>query len=99
MELIAATVTGAAALAAVIAAIALAAGSPTVRASSNSSLGVKVLADAHGATLYVLTPESEHHLLCTSSACLKLWPPLTVGSRSSKLTLGAGVHGHLACCR
>jgi predicted lipoprotein with Yx(FWY)xxD motif len=84
-------------VAASITAVALAHGSqtPTVAAASNSKLQESVVIDAQGRTLYALSPETSRHLLCKSSACLHLWPPLTVGSRAIKLKAGAGVHGTL----
>jgi predicted lipoprotein with Yx(FWY)xxD motif len=88
------------ALAASLAAMALAAGSSlTVSSASNSVLGKQVAVDAQGRTLYALSPETTHHLLCKSSECLKFWPPLTVHSRKTKLKAGPGLHGHLAILR
>jgi|HubBroStandDraft_4_1064222.scaffolds.fasta_scaffold34835_3 predicted lipoprotein with Yx(FWY)xxD motif len=89
------------ALIAMFAAMALAAGSaaPTVGSATNAKFSEKIVVDAHGRTLYALSPETTHHLLCKSSACLAAWPPLTVRSRKTKLTAGAGVHGHLAILR
>ena len=84
------------ALGAVFAAMALASGPATVGSASSATLGQRVLVNAKGRTLYVLTPETSRHLLCTSSECLKFWPPLTVPSRGTKLVRGAGVHGRLA---
>ncbi len=84
------------ALGAAFAAIALASSSATVSSASSATLGERVLVNAKGRTLYVLTPETARHLLCTSSECLKFWPPLTVPSRGTKLVRGAGVHGRLA---
>jgi predicted lipoprotein with Yx(FWY)xxD motif len=82
------------------AAVALAAsGTPTVGSASNSQLGKRVAVSAQGRTLYSLSPETTHHLLCTSAACLKTWPPLTVPSRKTKLKAGSGVHGQLAILR
>jgi len=83
-----------------LAAMALAAGNTaTVGSASNSTLGEQLVVDAHGRTLYALSPETAHHLLCKSSACLKFWPPLTVHSSKTKLLAGPGVHGHLAILR
>lgn len=83
-----------------LAAMALAAGSTaTVGPASNSTLGKQIVVDAQGRTLYALSPETTHHLLCKSSECLKFWPPLTVRSSKTKLLAGAGVHGHLAILR
>jgi predicted lipoprotein with Yx(FWY)xxD motif len=83
------------ALAAAFAAMALASSPATVGSASSTTLGERVLVNAKGRTLYVLTPETSRHLLCTSSECLKFWPPLTVPSRATKLVRGAGVHGRL----
>jgi predicted lipoprotein with Yx(FWY)xxD motif len=81
-------------------AMALAAGSAaTVSSASNSTLGEQIVIDAQGRTLYALSPETAHHLLCKSSECLKFWPPLTVHSSKTKLLAGPGVHGHLAILR
>jgi predicted lipoprotein with Yx(FWY)xxD motif len=82
-------------LGAVFAAIALASSPATVGSASSTTLGERVLVNAKGRTLYVLTPETARHLLCTSSECLKFWPPLTVPSRGTKLVRDAGVHGRL----
>lgn len=72
---------------------------PTVGSTTNAKFAEKIVVDAHGRTLYALSPETTHHLLCKSSECLKFWPPLTVHSRKSKLTAGSGVHGHLEILR
>jgi predicted lipoprotein with Yx(FWY)xxD motif len=83
-----------------LAAIAFAGGtSTTVDSASNAALGEQVLVSAQGHTLYALSPETSTHLLCKSSECLKLWPPLTVPSRTTKLKAGAGVHGTLGILR
>jgi len=83
-----------------LAAVALAAGGGfTVTSASNSKLGEQIVADAQGRTLYVLSPETTHHLLCKSSKCLALWPPLTVRSSKTALKAGSGVHGRLATFR
>ena len=83
-----------------LAAIALGAGtSVTVTSAANSTLGERIVVDAKGRTVYVLSPETTHHLLCKSSECLKFWPPLTVGSSKTKLKAGAGVRGRLTIFR
>jgi predicted lipoprotein with Yx(FWY)xxD motif len=87
------------ALAASLAVIALAAGTATIGSASNAMLGERIAIDAHGRTLYALSPETTSHLLCRSSECLKFWPPLTVSSRKVKLVAGKGVHGHLGILR
>jgi predicted lipoprotein with Yx(FWY)xxD motif len=88
------------ALATVLATSALA-GGLTVRlgAASNKTLGKTVVVNQSGRTLYQLTPETSHHLLCKSKECLKFWPPLTVPSRATKLEEAAGVHGKLGLLR
>jgi predicted lipoprotein with Yx(FWY)xxD motif len=86
-------------LVALLAATALAAGTVTIGAASNAKLNEKLLVNAQGRTLYVLTPETAKHLLCKSSECLKFWPPLTVASRATKLKLGTGAHGKLGILR
>jgi predicted lipoprotein with Yx(FWY)xxD motif len=88
------------ALAASVAAIAIAAGGAfTVSSASNSTLGEQIVVDAQGRTLYVLSGETSHRLVCKSSACLRAWPPLTVRSSKTKLKAGPGVHGRLAILR
>jgi predicted lipoprotein with Yx(FWY)xxD motif len=74
-------------------------GAVTLGSASNSTLGEQIVVDAHGRTLYALSPETAHHLLCKSSECLKFWPPLTVRSSKTKLLAAPGVHGHLAILR
>jgi predicted lipoprotein with Yx(FWY)xxD motif len=90
-----------AAVVAVFAAMALASGSAasTVGSASNAKFGEKIVVSAQGRTLYALSPETTHHLLCKSSECLKFWPPLTVHSSKTKLMAGPGVHGHLGILR
>jgi predicted lipoprotein with Yx(FWY)xxD motif len=78
-----------------LAAFALAA-STTVGSATSSALGARVATSASGRTLYALSGESPHHLLCKSHECLAVWPPLTVSSKSAHLKAGSGVHGHLA---
>jgi predicted lipoprotein with Yx(FWY)xxD motif len=89
------------ALVASFAAMALASGStaPTVGPASNAKFSEKIVVDGHGRTLYALSPETTHHLLCKTSECLKAWPPLTVHSSKGKITAGSGVHGHLGILR
>jgi len=64
-------------------------------ASANHDLSTTIVVNPAGRTLYTLSPETTHHLLCKSKECLKSWPPLTVPSRSTKLTQASGVHGKL----
>jgi predicted lipoprotein with Yx(FWY)xxD motif len=67
-----------------------------VGAASNSTLKETVVVDTHGRTLYALSPETTHHLLCRSHACFEFWPPVTVHSANVKLAAGHGVEGHLS---
>ncbi len=87
------------ALAASFAAVALASSAVSIDSASNSKLGENVLVSSQGHTLYTLTPETAHHLLCKSSECLKFWPPLTMPSSSAKVKLAAGVHGRVGILR
>lgn len=68
----------------------------TVTSAPNAMLGKQIVVDAQGRTLYALSPETTHHLLCKSSECLAVWKPLTVPSSKTKLKAGSGVHGHLS---
>jgi predicted lipoprotein with Yx(FWY)xxD motif len=87
------------AFAALLATMAFAASTLTVGSASNSKLGERVAVNPQGRTLYALSPETTSHLLCKSNECLKVWPPLTVHSRATKLEAGTGVEGHLGILR
>ena len=80
------------------AALAVARSSSTVGARPVPKLGKTVAVDAKGRTLYALSGETAKHLKCTSSACLAIWPPLTV-SKHAHPTLGKAVHGRLGTLR
>ena len=67
--------------------------------TESAVLHERVAVSPQGRTLYELSPETAHHLLCRSSACLHFWPPLTAPSRSTKLKLGTGQHGRLSLLR
>jgi predicted lipoprotein with Yx(FWY)xxD motif len=69
---------------------------PTVATAHNARLHETVLVDRRGFTLYTLSPETSHHLLCKSSACISFWPPLKAASAKAKLIKGAGIKGKLA---
>jgi predicted lipoprotein with Yx(FWY)xxD motif len=95
-------VLGAAALAPALAATSLALAAnvtPTLSSARSSMLEKAVVVDAHGRTVYALSPETVHHLLCASRTCFEAWPPVTVRSRSLRLVAGRGVQGHLALLR
>ena len=59
-----------------------AASGTTVKTASVSSVDSTVLVDSQGLTLYHLTGEHAGKFICTSSACLAAWHPLTVSSVS-----------------
>ena len=56
--------------------------SATVKTATVSSVGSTVLVDSKGLTLYRLVGEHPGKFICTSSACLAAWHPLTVSSGS-----------------
>jgi predicted lipoprotein with Yx(FWY)xxD motif len=51
---------------------------------ASTSLG-KVLVDAKGMTVYLLTADSSGHSTC-SAACLQYWPPVAPGTAASTVT-------------
>jgi predicted lipoprotein with Yx(FWY)xxD motif len=65
----------------------------TLKAETVKDLNATALATSHARTLYRLKPETTHHLLCTSSTCLSVWPPVTVASKTTQVKLPSGVHG------
>ena len=71
----------------------------TLGSASNATLGEHVVISAQGRTLYALSPETSRHLLCRTSECLRVWPPVTVASSRTKLNNGAGVQGRLGVVR
>jgi predicted lipoprotein with Yx(FWY)xxD motif len=79
---------------AAFAGLAFAKGSATLRTGANSSLGEKIALNSKGMAVYELKPETAHHLLCTSSSCLKFWPAVKV-SKNAKLSAAAGIKGKL----
>jgi predicted lipoprotein with Yx(FWY)xxD motif len=91
------------ALTAALALVASAAGASSrtsvrVGASHSARLHETILVKSDGRTLYHLEPESARHIICTS-ACAKLWPPLLVSSRGTRLLASSGVHGRLSIVR
>lgn len=54
----------------------------TVKTGTVSSVRGAVLVDSRGMTLYRLTGEHAEKFICTSSACLASWHPLTVATGS-----------------
>ncbi len=53
-----------------------------VRTSANSTLGGTILVNSRGLTLYHLSGEGNGKFICTSSACVQAWHPLTISSGS-----------------
>ncbi len=58
------------------------ASSSAVVKTGSSSLG-KVLVDSRGMTLYHLSSEKDGRFICTNSACVGVWHPLTVAAGST----------------
>jgi predicted lipoprotein with Yx(FWY)xxD motif len=56
--------------------------STIVKTATSPQLG-RILVDAQGMTLYHLTAEQNGKFICTSSACLQVWHPLTVQGGST----------------
>ena len=81
---------------AALAGMALAKTKPTVSTAHNASLGRTILVDGRGLSVYTLSGETTHHLKCTKAkGCFAFWPPDTVKSSKTKLSLPAGVKGKL----
>jgi predicted lipoprotein with Yx(FWY)xxD motif len=57
-----------------------AASAAVVKMASNPTLGATVLVSSSGMTLYHLSGETNGKFICTSSACLKVWHPLTASA-------------------
>jgi predicted lipoprotein with Yx(FWY)xxD motif len=57
--------------------------SALVKTASNSTLGGTILVNAQGMTLYQLSAERNGRFICTSSACLGVWHPLTAAAAST----------------
>ena len=72
--------TSAASTAATQAASSQRAAGAVVKTASSSSLGGTILVDAQGMTLYHLSGEQNGKFICTSSACVGVWHPLTVAA-------------------
>jgi predicted lipoprotein with Yx(FWY)xxD motif len=76
--------------------LALAKSSPTLGTAKNATIGKTIAVESHGLTVYELSPETTHHLLCAkANGCFKFWPPVTVSSAQTKLTAATGIKGTL----
>ncbi|MGO9898158.1 MAG: hypothetical protein ACLP0J_00335 [Solirubrobacteraceae bacterium] len=60
-----------------------------VKTASNSTIGATVLVDSQGLTLYHLSGEQNGKWICTSTACVHAWRPLTP-SRGAALSASIG---------
>jgi predicted lipoprotein with Yx(FWY)xxD motif len=60
-----------------------------VRTASHAKLGMKILVNSQGLTLYHLSGEQGGKLICTSSACLHVWRPLTTKSATPAGSVGS----------
>src|SRR4026208_2129054 len=49
-----------------------------VKVMRNPTLGKRILVTRSGMTLYSLSAERHSRFICTTSACIALWKPLTV---------------------
>ncbi len=82
--------------ASVLAGLAVAKSLATLGTAKNSTISKTLVVDSRGLTVYELSPETIHHLLCTrASGCFEFWPPLRVSSAKTKLTAARGVTGKL----
>ncbi len=70
-------------------------GAGKARVGSRSEM---IAVNGHGVAVYELLPETTRHLLCTSSLCLREWPPVKVGA-GARATKTAAVKGRLGTFR
>jgi predicted lipoprotein with Yx(FWY)xxD motif len=76
--------------------LALARTRPTLATAKNSTIAKTIIVDSRGLTVYELSPETTHHLLCTkANGCFTFWPPVTVPSAKTKLAAASDVKGKL----
>lgn len=66
-------------------------GADSVDLARNSAIGQTIMVDRSGMTLYSLKGETAGHLICTSKACLKFWPPLYLPSGKTAPTAVSGI--------
>jgi predicted lipoprotein with Yx(FWY)xxD motif len=64
-------------------------GAAIVKSTSNATLGTTVLVDAKGMTLYRLSGEQNGKFICTSSACLQVWHPLSASAGTPSGSVGS----------
>jgi predicted lipoprotein with Yx(FWY)xxD motif len=63
--------------------------SAVVKTASSSSVGGTILVNPQGMTLYHLSGEQNGKFICTSSACVGVWHPLTVAAGSTPTGVSA----------
>jgi predicted lipoprotein with Yx(FWY)xxD motif len=61
----------------------------SVRTARSTALAATVLANSQGRTLYHLSGEQNGKFICTSSACVGVWHPLTIASGSTPSGAGS----------
>lgn len=64
-------------------------GAAVVKSAANSTLGATVLVNAQGMTLYSLSGEHNGKFICTSSACLQVWHPLSAATGTPSGSVGS----------
>jgi predicted lipoprotein with Yx(FWY)xxD motif len=60
-----------------------------VKTAANATLNATVLVDAQGMTLYHLSGERNGKFICTSSACLHVWHPLSPSAGEPSGSVGS----------
>ncbi len=60
-----------------------------VKSASNATLDATVLVDAQGMTLYSLSGEHNGKFICTSSACVQVWHPLSAATGTPSGSVGS----------
>lgn len=64
-------------------------GAAVVKSASNTTLGATVIVDSQGMTLYHLSGEQNGKFICTSSACLQVWHPLSASAGTPSGSVGS----------
>jgi predicted lipoprotein with Yx(FWY)xxD motif len=64
-------------------------GAAVVKSASNATLHATVLVNAQGMTLYSLSAEQNGKFICTSSACLGVWHPLSASAGTPTGSVGS----------
>jgi predicted lipoprotein with Yx(FWY)xxD motif len=60
-----------------------------VKSASNATLGTTVLVNAQGMTLYSLSGEQNGKWICTSTACVGVWHPLSASAGTPNGSVGS----------